>query len=110
MHVIKTLIWSPSASPQRIVLLKPRTRVFLVRIFGEARIGKEVAGSPLPHIADHLTTAASRVAIRMTGHIAPAIRSPVEIGRRDNRNSCGSSLPLEFGRQASAGPAAISVG
>src|SRR5262249_55247504 len=88
----------------------PGARVFLVRIFGKAGIGKEVAGSPLPYIADHLTAAVGRVAIRMTSHIAAAIRSQVEIGRGDKRNYRGSSLPIELGRQTSDDTSAIIFG
>src|SRR5262245_34857087 len=91
-HANQTRSRRPGTSPQGFVRSKPGARVFFVRIFGEARIGKEVTGSPLPHVADHLTAAVRRVAVRMTGHIAAAICSPVEIGGRDTCwNSGGSS-------------------
>ena len=61
---------------------EPRDRVLLVGVFGKAGIWKEVARRPLPDAAEHL--------------IASAVAS--------------GDFPFKFGRQAAAGPAAVSVG
>ena len=59
---------------------KPGARIFFVRIFGEARIGKEIACRPLPHIANHLAAPEDRIAIWVTAGITTAVCRPVEIG------------------------------
>src|SRR5260370_42528179 len=59
---------------------EPGSRVFLVRIRDEPRIGQEVAGRPFPDIADHLTTAEGAVTGRKIRNVYTAQCPPIQIG------------------------------
>ena len=89
---------------------KPGTGVFLVRIFGETGIRKEIAGRPLPHIADHLPAPELGIAFGMAANIATTTGGPIEISLRTPIDSVRRDLPFEFGGQASGRPAAVRVG
>jgi hypothetical protein len=58
---------------------KPRARIFLVRIFRETRVAKEIARGPFPYIADHLPAALRRITRRVAADIAAVLLCPIEI-------------------------------
>src|SRR5262249_5056161 len=90
----------------------------------------EVAGGPLPGVADHLPAAKRTIPGRQRGHRNAPRRSPIEVGPLAVRRRIAPGVPpffssnapvlswlsrrghfpLGLGRQPSAGPAAVSVG
>src|SRR5437868_1209747 len=109
---------------------EPRLRVLFVRIGHETRIGQEVTAGPLPDIAEHLSAAEGTIPIGEGCDIDAAERPAVQVGAAGSgrfiapgktslalaesstagrRLSGSGHLPFSLGRQAAAGPAAISI-
>ena len=88
---------------------EPGLRVFLVRIYDKSWIRREIIGRPFPYIADHLPAANCGCSFGIIGDITAATQCPIEVGRATGWNAGSGRFPLEFGRETSAGPAAISL-
>src|SRR6516165_6459594 len=69
----------PGATAQHLVSAEPGLRVFAVRIDLESRVWLEVAGGPLPDVADHMAAAEGAVAFRKCADIYGAHRAPAQI-------------------------------
>src|ERR1051326_2118303 len=78
-HTDQTGPRRPGAASQSFVRAEPRTRVFLIWIFGERGIGKKIASCPLPYIADHLPAPEPGFAACMARHVAHVVLGPIEI-------------------------------
>src|SRR5262249_16988459 len=110
----------PTAASQDLVGSEPRRRVLFVRVRHESRIGQEVATRPFPDVADHLPATESAVTVRKIRNVHTSHGPPLQIGSPGHpplpsqrtpafRNTRGRRLPCLFGRQTSAGPAAVCI-
>src|SRR5207244_2756869 len=70
----------PATAPKNLVIAKPGSRVFLVRVGDETRIGPEVSRGPLPYVADHLTAAEVAVPGWQRAHRQTAEGAQIEVG------------------------------
>src|SRR5215469_4244097 len=75
----------PGTPAQHFVRSKPGLRVFPIRIDLEAGVWPEIAGSPLPDVADHLAAAEGAVTFRKCADIQGAHRSPAQVGALQSR-------------------------